>query len=118
MPLTTVATFVQLLSGGTFLLKDQEFAHVATGIAVMGVAWFSLYGAIKVRPLDRTLLVLSLATVVLVMAAASFASKDTLFEHYGLAVAAFGASAASAVVALLGNPRRGSGDDLDDIAPR
>ena len=106
VPLTSVVIFVQLLSGGTFLLADSEFGHVFTGIAVITGAWFGAAGAMTMRPPDRSVGVLAIVTFALVLGAALFASKETLLEHYGLAVAAFGVSTVSAVLALIRGQRQ------------
>ena len=116
VPLTSLVIFVQLLSGGTFLMADQEFGHMATGLVVIAVAWFGVFGAMTVRPLNVALLVFTALTLVLVLAAALFASKDTLIEHYGLAVAAFGAAVAGTVLALPRSLRQGCRSE--DDAPR
>ena len=100
VPLTSLLIFVQLLSGGTFLLADSEFGHVFTGLVVFTVAWFGVAGAMTMRPPARSVRVLAIVTFVLVLGAALFASKDTLLEHYGLAVAAFCVSTVSTVLAL------------------
>ena len=108
VPLTSLVIFVQLMSGGTFLLADNDLGHVATGLVVIAVAWFGVAGAMTLRPPGRSVRLLAIVTMVLVLGAALFASKDTILEHYGLAVAAFGTSAANSVLVLARGRRGGT----------
>ena len=104
MPLTSIVIFVQLLTGGAFLMVGpvvgEDFGHVIAGLLVFVVAWFGVYGATSVRPPVRAARVFAAATFVLVLTAGLFASKETLFQHYGLAVLAFGTSLASTFFTL------------------
>jgi hypothetical protein len=101
--LTAALVFLQLVTGGYFLINLVSYGYFLTGIAVGIVSRVAMIAAIVSKPKYNTLRYSS-ATVFALLVLAGFTSdKSTMFPHYVFAILAFGAVVASMFYAVRWN---------------
>ena len=95
--------FIQLITGGNYLISGVSLEHPYTGLIVWASAAVSVILAFFSEPEDWTFRLSTVAVLILVSTAGVTSSKSIMVIHYSFGILAFASGIVAAACALIWN---------------
>jgi uncharacterized membrane protein YhaH (DUF805 family) len=88
--ITAGLIFIQMITGGWYLLSGDSLGHFFTGLIVFFLAVASVVLALRAKPKHNAFRYSTIALLAFVVLAGFTSEKGTMFYHYVMALIVFG----------------------------